>query len=34
MIIVDRIVDGRIVEHFVLLDAMGLMQQIGALPAH
>jgi steroid delta-isomerase-like uncharacterized protein len=34
MTIIDRIVDGRIVEHFVLLDAMGLMQQIGALPAH
>ena len=34
MMIIDRIVDGRIVEHFVQLDAMGLMQQIGAMPGH
>ena len=32
MVIVDRIVDGRIVEHFALFDAMALMQQIGAIP--
>jgi steroid delta-isomerase-like uncharacterized protein len=31
MIIVDRIVDGRIVEHFAQFDAMALMQQIGAM---
>ena len=27
-----RIADGKIVEHWVNLDAMGLMQQIGAIP--
>ena len=28
-----RIADGKIVEHWVNLDAMGVMQQIGAIPA-
>lgn len=29
---IDRISDGRIVEHQVLMDQMGLMQQVGAVP--
>jgi steroid delta-isomerase-like uncharacterized protein len=32
VMMMERIVDGRIVEHHVVLDALGLMQQIGALP--
>lgn len=32
MMMIDRVVDGRVVEHFVQFDAMGLMQQIGAMP--
>jgi steroid delta-isomerase-like uncharacterized protein len=31
--VVDRIVDGKIVEHWTLLDTMGLMQQLGVIPA-
>jgi predicted ester cyclase len=27
-----RVVDGHIVEHWGLMDSMGLMQQLGALP--
>ena len=34
MVIIDRVVDGRIVEHFAQFDAMALMQQIGAFPGH
>jgi steroid delta-isomerase-like uncharacterized protein len=30
--VVDRIVDGKIVEHWTLLDTMGLMQQLGVIP--
>ncbi len=29
----DRIVDGTIVEHWVNFDALGLLQQLGAIPA-
>ena len=28
-----RVVDGRVAEGWALLDVMGLMQQIGAIPA-
>ncbi len=28
-----RIVDGRLVEHWALLDNLGLLKQVGALPA-
>ncbi len=28
-----RIVDGRLVEHWALLDTLGLLKQVGALPA-
>jgi predicted ester cyclase len=30
--VVDRIVDGKIVEHWSLIDTMGLMQQLGVIP--
>jgi predicted ester cyclase len=33
MVTIDRLADGRIVAHFVSLDAMGLLQQLGAFPA-
>jgi steroid delta-isomerase-like uncharacterized protein len=33
MIVIDRFAEGRIVEHFVQLDALGMMQQIGAIPS-
>jgi steroid delta-isomerase-like uncharacterized protein len=32
MVMIDRVVDGRIVEHYVQFDAMSLMQQLGAMP--
>jgi len=32
VIMIERVVEGRVVEHFVQFDAMGLMQQIGAMP--
>ncbi len=28
-----RIVDGRLVEHWALLDNLGMLKQVGALPA-
>lgn len=31
--VVDRIVDGKLVEHWTLFDNMGLMQQLGFIPA-
>ncbi len=31
--VVDRIVDGKIVEHWSVMDTMGLMQQLGVIPA-
>jgi predicted ester cyclase len=31
--LVYRIADGRIVEHWMQADVMGLMQQLGVLPA-
>ena len=31
--VVDRIVDGKLVEHWSLLDTMGMMQQLGVIPA-
>ena len=31
--VVDRIVDGKIVEHWSLLDTMGMMQQLGVIPS-
>lgn len=31
--VVDRIVDGKIVEHWSLLDTMGMMQQLGVIAA-
>jgi steroid delta-isomerase-like uncharacterized protein len=31
--VVDRIVDGKIVEHWSLMDTMGMMQQLGVIPA-
>ncbi len=30
--VVDRIVNGKIVEHWSLIDTMGLMQQLGVIP--
>ncbi len=30
---IDRIADGKIVEHWVNFDALGLLQQLGAIPA-
>ncbi len=30
--LIYRIADGKIVEHWMLLDSMSLMQQLGALP--
>jgi predicted ester cyclase len=30
---IHRIVDGKIVEHWGLVDSLGLLQQLGALPA-
>jgi steroid delta-isomerase-like uncharacterized protein len=32
MVIIDRVVDGRIVEHFAQFDALAMMQQLGAMP--
>src|SRR5262245_41496807 len=32
MAIIDRFVDGRLVDHFGVFDALGLLQQIGAIP--
>ena len=29
---IDRLVDGKIVEHWEQFDTMGMMQQIGAIP--
>jgi predicted ester cyclase len=29
---VNRVVDGKVEEHWVELDLLGLMQQLGALP--
>lgn len=31
-IVIDRIVDGKLVEHWSLLDTMGMMQQLGVIP--
>ena len=28
-----RIADGKITEHWVILDALGMMQQLGVIPA-
>ena len=33
MIIVYRITDAKIVEHWIVADQLGLMQQLGAVPA-
>ncbi|HZR98274.1 MAG TPA: ester cyclase [Chloroflexota bacterium] len=30
---VNRMADGKVAEHWVLLDLLGLMQQVGAIPA-
>ena len=30
---IDRVVDGKIVEHWEQFDAMGMMQQLGAIPS-
>lgn len=30
---IDRVVGGRIVEHWFVFDALGLFQQLGAMPA-
>ena len=30
--VVDRFVDGKLVEHWSLIDTMGLMQQLGVIP--
>ena len=32
LIIIYRIADGRIVEHWIQMDVFGLMQQLGAIP--
>ncbi len=32
-VVIDRIVDGKIVEHRALFDVMNFMQQLGAVPA-
>jgi predicted ester cyclase len=32
-IAVHRIVNGRMVEHWAQVDALGLLQQLGAVPA-
>jgi predicted ester cyclase len=29
---INRVVDGKVEEHWVELDLLGLMQQLGALP--
>ncbi len=31
--VIDRIVDGKLVEHWSNLDSLGLMQQLGVIPA-
>ena len=31
-VIIDRIVDGKITEHWASFDAMGMMQQLGVIP--
>ncbi|MBI1880231.1 MAG: ester cyclase [Chloroflexi bacterium] len=33
-IIIDRLADGQIVESWRLFDQMGMMQQLGLIPAH
>jgi steroid delta-isomerase-like uncharacterized protein len=33
-IIIDRLADGKIVESWRLFDQMGMMQQMGLIPAH
>ena len=33
LIIIYRIADGKIVEHWLQMDALGLMQQLGVIPA-
>jgi steroid delta-isomerase-like uncharacterized protein len=33
LIVISRIADGKVAEEWQLLDALGLMQQIGAIPA-
>ena len=30
---INRVVDGKIVEHWVELDQLGILQQIGAIPS-
>lgn len=32
-IAIHRVQDGRIVEHWAQIDALGLLQQLGAVPA-
>ncbi len=32
-IVIDRIVDGKLVEHWSQFDALGMLQQLGAIPA-
>ncbi len=31
-IVIDRIVDGKLVEHWSQFDALGMLQQLGAIP--
>jgi predicted ester cyclase len=33
MVLIERIVDGRIVEHFAQFDVMAMMQQLGVIPS-
>ena len=30
---IDRVVNGQIIEHWLVVDQMGLLQQLGAIPA-
>jgi predicted ester cyclase len=30
---IERVVDGKIVEHWEQFDAIGMMQQLGAIPS-
>jgi predicted ester cyclase len=32
-ITIERVVDGKIVEHWIQYDALGMMQQLGVIPA-
>jgi predicted ester cyclase len=32
IVMIDRWVDGRVVEHFGSFDSLGMMQQLGAFP--